>query len=467
MTVMVIPIRPWLLGVSCMLGLACGEDGVGGSASEPGSETGSPTSGGPTSGGPTSGGPGSDSAGPTTGGESTEPATSGPATSGPASAGGSETDAGSTSGGSPGTGEPDAGSSDTGGSSGADEGSTGGDGETGAVEPPCALAEAHLPCDVRSDDPMHAMGLNCSSLGGAYVDPKNAVTVQKLEWQAAGVQAEKRPWQVARAYGSFVDAMTEKPFWSPREGEKLLLISSGLLPAPDDAGAVTIAGNAVYNDVGGAPWDDDKLPPPMNQKPGSPEPMGFKNCDGVGDCSNTLQAQWDLGGGDPNDRMWFNFKLTAPALAKGAVADANGYSFDFAFFSAEFPEWVDTSFNDIFVVWQTSIEYTGNITFVAGQPLTVTALWPIDYQGECALFDAKCVGEDPHLAGTGYRKDGGATGWYRARGGVTPGETFGLAFAIFDMGDSTYDTTALLDNWRWDCEGCVPTEVDSCGVQQQ
>jgi hypothetical protein len=205
----------------------------------------------------------------------------------------------------------------------------------------------------------------------------------------------------------------------------------------------------------------------MSQKPGSPDPMGFMKCDGVGDCSNTLQAQWDLGAGDPNDRMWFNFQVTAPAVAKGAVADANGYSFDFAFFSAEFPEWVDTAFNDIFVVWQTSSEYTGNITFIKGQPLTVTALWPIDYQGECALFDPQCVGEDPHLEGTGYRKDGGATGWYKASSGVTPGETFGLSFAIFDMGDSTYDTTAILDNWRWDCEGCVPNELDSCGVQPQ
>jgi hypothetical protein len=460
MKVMVIAIRPWILGVSCMLAAACGVDSAGGSASEPGSETGSPGTG-----TPTSGGPGSDTATPTTGGVTTEPGTGGPASAGGSSSDAGSSDAGSTDAGSTGgegssTGGPAGGSSDTGASSGP---STGDD--TGPVEPPCALAEAHLPCDADSDDALHAMGLNCSSLGGAYVEPKNAVGVQKLEWQAADGQDGKRPWQVARAYGSFVDPMTDKPFWSPREGEKLLLISSGLLPAPDDAGAVTIAGNAVYNDVGGAPWDDDKMPPPMNQKPGSPEPMGFKNCDGVGDCSNTLQAQWDLGGGDPNDRMWFNLKVTAPSMTKGAIADANGYSFDFAFFSAEFPEWVDTPYNDIFVVWQTSSEYTGNITFIAGQPLTVTALWPIDYQGECGLLDPKCVGQDPHLEGTGYRKDGGATGWYRASGGVTPGETFGLSFAIFDMGDSTYDTTALLDNWRWDCEGCVPTDVDSCGVR--
>lgn len=464
MKVMAIAIRLRVLGVSCMLGAACGESDAGGSGGLPDSETGtSRTSGSATGSATGSEGPGSASdTAPTSG------ATTGPVTTGPASASGSGTDTadpGTTGG--PVTGTSSGGSSGTDATSGADsEGETGGD-ETGPVGPLCELAQAHLPCDADSDDPLHAIGLNCSSLGAPWFDPQNAVGVDKLDWQAAGLQGDKRPWQVARAYGSFIDPDTDKPLWSPREGEKLLLISSGLLPAPDDAGAVTIAGNAVYNDVGGAPWDDDQLPPPMTPKPGSPDPMGFKNCDGVGDCSNTLQAQWELGGGDPNDRMWFNFEVTAPSQAEGAVTDANGYSFDFAFFSAEFPEWVDTPFNDVFVVWQTSSEYTGNITFIAGQPLTVTALWPIEYQGECALLDAKCVGEDPALEGTGYRKDGGATGWYRASGGVEPGETFGLSFAIFDMGDSTYDTTALLDNWRWDCDGCVLSEFDSCDIEPQ
>lgn len=58
-------------------------------------------------------------------------------------------------------------------------------------------------------------------------------------------------------------------------------------------------------------------------------------------------------------------------------------------------------------------------------------------------------------------------GWYKATSGVNPGETFTLAFAIFDMGDSTFDTTAIIDNWQWDCEGCTPNEVNSCGIEPQ
>ena len=457
MIVMTSAIGPWILGVTLACVAACGDDGA---AVLTASEASVGTSGAPATGEPTGEPPTTSEPTPTTGRPepgtgTTASATGGESTGATSEAGSTDGDEAGTSG-APGT----SGGVDT---DGADDTGTSGDPDL----PPCPLAALHTPCDVISDDPLHAMGLGCSSLGPDYLDKENAVAITKLEFKAAGEQGGKRPWQVARAYGSYLDPGTQKPFWAPREGEKLLLISSGLLPAPDAAGAVVIPGSAVYNDVGGAPWDDDLLPPPMSPEPGSPDPKGFKDCDGEGDCSNTLQAQWELGGGDPNDRMWFSFEVTAPSIAAGDLADANGYNFMFAFFSAEFPEWVDTNFNDIFVVWQDSLDYTGNITFIDGQPLTVTALWPIDYQGQCELLDPQCSGEDEHLDGTGYRQDGGATGWYLASGGVQPGETFRLAFAILDMGDSTYDTTAILDAWQWDCEGCVPNERDSCGVRPQ
>ena len=326
----------------------------------------------------------------------------------------------------------------------------------------CLLALHHAPCDADSDDPLHALGLDCTRLGAPWLDAVNAVDASDVELHAPAPTGGRRSWQVARAYGTHVDPATRLPFWSPREGDKLLLISSGLLPAPDGQGAVIVADGDVYNDSGkGGVWDSDEMPPPMKPGKGSLDPLGFSDCDGVHDCSNTIDAQWQLGGGDAADKTWFHFQLTAPSLATGAIADVHGYTFDFAFFSAEFPEFVGDIYNDIFVVWQDSEDYTGNVTFIDGQPLTVTALWPVDFQGA-----------DPQLAGTGFREDGlfsdgGATGWYRASGGVEPGETFTLAFAVFDMGDSDYDTTALLDNWQWDCEGCVPNEVDSCGIRPQ
>jgi len=432
------------IGLCTLLGAACGEamNGSGGATmgDSAGASTGASSGGAETDGG-SSGedGSGSDGMTASTGGQDA----------------GSSGDAGSTSG--------------EGSTTGGVEGSTGDtSGSTGEPLPPplCPLAMMQEPCDADSMDPLHALGLNCSSLGGDFKNNVNAVDAEGLSFQSPPLANGKRTWQVAKAYGTYIDPNTDKPFWSALEGEKVLLISSGLLPMPDGQGTVKVADGDVYNDAAvGGEWDSDSMPPPMSPSKGSSNPLGFADCDGKNDCSNTLDAQWSLGNGDAEDKTWFSFDLTAPSLQNGGPANANGYMFDFAFFSAEFPEWVDTDFNDIFVVWQASEMYTGNVTFIDGQPLTVTALWPIDFQGECTFGDPMCAGDDPHLAGTGFESSGGATGWYKATGGVNPGETFTLAFAIFDMGDSIYDTTAILDNFRWDCEGCSPNEVNSCGIQ--
>jgi hypothetical protein len=49
---------------------------------------------------------------------------------------------------------------------------------------------------------------------------------------------------------------------------------------------------------------------------------------------------------------------------------------------------------------------------------------------------------------------------------VQPGAEITIGFYIADMSDSILATVALLDNFRWDCEGCIPSEVDDCGVQE-
>ncbi|MFO7567465.1 MAG: choice-of-anchor L domain-containing protein [Enhygromyxa sp.] len=351
--------------------------------------------------------------------------------------------------GEPGDGDGEAGDGD--GEAGDGDGEAGdGDGEAGDGDGDpdelCPLALALVPCDGADDDPLHALGLDCPG------DPPQSIPLSAVTFTAN----DGNSWKVAKQFGSSGD-------WSPHEGEKVLIISTGTLTNPNNDGAVVLpAEDAQIGTDNGNPDNVNNLPNPIEPKDGSGG-TPFEDCDGQNDCSDTLEAQWELGEGRANDLLWFRFDLAVPE-------EANGYKFDFAFFSAEFPEWVDTQYNDIFLVWSTSETYTGNVTFINGQPLTVTAL------EDSVLYE----GNDPQLAGTGVdgvgggpmgqgmmEPVGGATGWFTATGSAAPGETFTLAWALFDMGDSFYDTTVVLDAFRWSCEGCVPSEHDSCGIQPQ
>jgi hypothetical protein len=329
-----------------------------------------------------------------------------------------------------------------------DTGDEHGDGDTGDGDGdgdgdlPCPLAEALVACDDQDDDPFHAIGLNCPG------NPPESIPLS-----SATFNSDPAAVKVAAQFGSSGD-------WAAHEGEKVLIISTGTLPSPDDDGRVVLGEGE--GEIGNANTNPDivtDLPSPIEPQDGSGG-VPFENCDGENDCSDTLQAQWELGESRAADLLWFRFDIQVPL-------GANGYEFDFALFTSEYPEWIDTKYNDIFVVWSTSETYTGNVTFIEGQPLTVTALENY-FQYE---------GYEPQLEGTGVDgvegesmmigPVGGGTGWFTATGSAAPEETFTIAWALFDMGDDFYDTTVVLDAFRWSCEGCIPSEVDGCGLEPQ
>jgi len=285
-------------------------------------------------------------------------------------------------------------------------------------------------------------------------------------------------WQVAKGFGTYKfdhDQMPGTPdqlIYSPREGSNFLMMSTGTILPPNPQGIVIEPPNSQGGKGENGNNDDNALPPPFQTKVGSANGAGgtpFQQCDGVNDCSDTLQAQWAKGFSDPNDRMWFTFKTKVPL-------GTFGYTFDFVFCSSEWPVWVDSAFNDLLSAYQVDPAaddrnaeppidaYTGNVTFVPdpndatkGLPLTITALDPY-YDGPGYTL------QEPQLAGTGFEQHA-CTDWFTAKGGVQPGSDITIGFYIADMGDTALATLALLDNFRWDCEGCVPSEVDDCGVQ--
>lgn len=136
-----------------------------------------------------------------------------------------------------------------------------------------------------------------------------------------------------------------------------------------------------------------------------------------------------------------------------APTNALSFSYKFDFFSTEYPEWVCTPYNDSFIAL-----YNGalnpyadkNISFDANNnPVSVNAGF-FSIPGTTSATPTH-----PHLAGTGFDGScggqvcGGATGWLVTTAPVNPGETFTLHYSIWDTGDRVWDSTVLLDDFRW------------------
>ncbi len=115
---------------------------------------------------------------------------------------------------------------------------------------------------------------------------------------------------------------------------------------------------------------------------------------------------------------------------------ANSFSFNFNFFSREYPEWVGQAYNDTFEVWLDSQSYQGQIVFDAfGNPVTVNN----------ALF---AVTNPADLIGTGFDQDG-ATGWVTTIAPCTGGETMTISFEVYDVADGVWDSAVMIDNFEF------------------
>jgi hypothetical protein len=152
--------------------------------------------------------------------------------------------------------------------------------------------------------------------------------------------------------------------------------------------------------------------------------------------------------------------------------NAQGFSFDFDFYSGEWPEYVCTDYNDSFVAWLNSTAWTGtggdlNISFDSmNNPVSVnngffdrcTANTQTGCSGSVTAT-ASCAGGPSELQGTGFYNlgtycsaqstGGGATGWLTTKAPVTGGEVITLQFIIWDTGDQNWDSSVLVDNLQW------------------
>ena len=138
--------------------------------------------------------------------------------------------------------------------------------------------------------------------------------------------------------------------------------------------------------------------------------------------------------------------LVQLALTLNVPANSSSVSFDWKFYSEEFPEFVGSAFNDAFLVESGSSNYV-----LSGANITAPNNVAFDQNNQLISVNmsgllAVTAGE---ASGTTY--DDAATPKLTTVAPVAPdATTITLIFSVFDMGDSIYDTAVLLDNVKFD-----------------
>jgi hypothetical protein len=185
-------------------------------------------------------------------------------------------------------------------------------------------------------------------------------------------------------------------------------------------------------------------------------PVGMQDCFenpdlvGTGDCSNTINDQWEQGNGA--------YDYSELRISGEVPQGASGFSYNLAFFSTEYPNYYQTTFNDMYIAWLESELWTGNVSFdEMGNPISLNAGF-LDYKDAPNPYDCPAPCQAPELVGTAMMGHAG-TKWLTTTSGVVPGEDFVLILAIFDLSDNILDSVVILDNFAWNCEGGPPVTI--------
>jgi len=146
-----------------------------------------------------------------------------------------------------------------------------------------------------------------------------------------------------------------------------------------------------------------------------------------------------------NDSIGVRLQIRVPTNAKSM-------SYDFKFYSGEFPEYTCTTFNDFYLALLTTgaagIPADKNVSFDGlGNPVSVNNGF-FDVCSPTGCYT--CPQGTGQLTGTGMEGSvGGGTSWLTTDAPVLPGETITLDLMTFDVGDWSWDSLSLLDNFRW------------------
>jgi hypothetical protein len=260
----------------------------------------------------------------------------------------------------------------------------------------------------------------------------------------------------------------------PQHGTSVVVISSGVAADVSDTNPNYTAGD-VSHGTQISPFPADWLAANGGALPNAP-----------GCPAASIGGTCGVGGCDP---VMLTLNIRVPSNAKS-------FSMKINFMSREYPEYVCTQFNDMFVVLLDST-YAGdppnpadkNLAFytdpvtMARTPVGInlahdnTGLYTmcVNGTGGCAgspngTFPITSCIDSTMLMGTGFdavdgacgtpmQLTGGGTGWLTTSGNVVGGEIMKLRIAIWDTSDHVFDSTAIIDDFQWSVEAAEPGTV--------
>jgi hypothetical protein len=291
-----------------------------------------------------------------------------------------------------------------------------------------------------ANDFAKSIGL-CQTSGGAS-DPKwGVVSATFTRGHASTTAPADGQHEILSTFGSKI---------VPREGANLGVMSTGWARAYDDISASSCDSSTLI----------DCFKQGVAMQGGTPTanaaPPGYPKATGSCAVANTEYDAVDL-----------MLQIKVPA-------NAQGFSFDFDFWSGEWPDYVCTEYNDSFIAYLQSQAFNGgaadNVAFdSAGNPVSVnnaffdrcTASTQTGCKGQPPLFGTStCGGDLSELMDTGFyapgnycnaqlSTGGGATGWLTTQAPVQSSELITLEFLIWDTGDPKFDSSVLLDHFTW------------------
>ena len=239
----------------------------------------------------------------------------------------------------------------------------------------------------------------------------------------------------------------------PREGANLGVLSTGWARAFDDVSATSCDPSTLTHCFKQGVQMQNGLPLLGATPPGYPKPAPG--------CATSDQI----------------FDAISVKLEVKVPKNARGFALDFDFYSGEWPDYVCTKYNDGFLV----LANGQNVAFdAAGRALSVnnaffdrcTAATQTGCRGEPPIFGTStCGGDLSELEDTGFHAPGlycngqlstggGATGWLTTQAPAAPGQTLSMELLIWDTGDPKFDSTVLVDHFRW-----VP-KVDAASTER-